>query len=223
MKQFKWYKTQIYNQWKPTNKIFFWLAFIGILLTIFFGVPVYSEYFGDEIKITPDKILLAKNNKNYSPIFYVKNNTDKLINQIWLKLTLNSTDISLKNDDIVVKLISGADRMSLDVPFLDSSSKVDISDYLLGVGGTDSLGNQALYLFRNQLGPKETLQIQIANNFPKKLQGEHFFKVTFLNSSNEPVEAFTNKGGPLEVSPSAIGEKLVVFKNILIMRTTLTP
>lgn len=218
MNTLKWFKIQIYNRWTPTNKISFWIALVSLTFGIFsYLYPL--ENFSDTIKISPKKILLAKNNKNYSPIFYVKNNTDEIINQIWLKLTLTSNIISLRNEDIAIKLISDDGRMSLDVPMANTTSKLNLSDYLLCIAGIDSIGKQALFIFRNQLGPKETLKIQIANSFQKRLQGEHSFKITFLNSSDEPVETYINKGGPLEISPASIGEKITMIKFVQIMRS----
>ena len=225
MKSFKYFKKQIYDRWKPTTKIFFWLGVVsGLVSVASLILSLYPiENFGDKIKISPAKILLAENNKNFSPTFYVTNNTDEVINQIWLKLTLSSNDISLRNEDITVKLISDDTRMSLDVPVSDSETEVNLSDYMTYVGAIDSSGKQAFFMFRNQLAPKEMLQIQISNNYPKRLQGEHFFKASFLNSSDEPVEIFTNKEGPLEITFSAIGEEISIFRSGSIIRANVTP
>ena len=192
-----------------------------IVSAIFYLDPI--ENFGDKIEISPATILLAKNNENFSPMFYVKNNTNKAVNQIWLKLILSSSDISLRNEDIIVKLISNDTRMSLDVPVSDSETKINLSDYMTYVGAIDSSGKQAFFIFRNQLAPKEMLQIQISNSYPRKLQGEHFFKASFLNSSDEPVGVFTDKDESLEITLPAIGEEITVFRSGIIIRANVTP
>lgn len=218
MKTFEFFRTKIYNKWNPTNKIFFWLSIIALLFAIFTYIfPLDS--FSAKIKISPNKILLANNNKNFSPTLSIKNKTDEIINQIWLKLTLNSKDISLRNNDISLSMISDNKRMSIDIYEPNSNSKINVGDIISCYGAIDSYGKQAFYIFIHQLVNNEALQFQIINNYPYRLNGKHFFKVTFLHSSDEPVEMFTKKDGSMELLASPIGEKITVFSNTTLIKT----
>jgi len=218
MKTFELFRTQIYNKWKPTNKIFFGLSIIALLFAIFAYIfPLDS--FSAKIKISPNKILLANNNKNFSPTLSIENKTDEIINQIWLKLTLNSNDISLRNNDISLSMISENKRMSIDIYDPNSDRKINVGDIISCYGAIDSFGKQAFYIFIHQLVNNESLQFQIINNYPYRLKGEHFFKVTILHSSKEPAEMFTKNDGSMELLASPIGEKITIFRYTTLIKT----
>ncbi|MBN2634751.1 MAG: hypothetical protein JXR61_00675 [Prolixibacteraceae bacterium] len=204
------FRNRIYKRWNPTNKIFFWLAIISIVSSsIYFIIPLFS--FKEKIEIIPEKILIAKDSKNYSPPFFVQNNTNEIIHQIWMKLILSSDKISLKSDEIKLIYISDKIRTSLRVPIRNSSETYNVADYFLYLASMDSMGRQVFYVFIPYLSPEEKLQFQISNNCTYRVQGEHFFDAYILNSSEEPVEIYSGEES-LEVVQSPIGETHTPFK-----------
>ena len=67
MKSFTYFKSQIYGQWSPTNKIFFWLSISSVIIGIFFG----GKYI-----ITINKNYTIVSEKLYSEIQTVTNSID---------------------------------------------------------------------------------------------------------------------------------------------------
>ena len=70
MKSFNYYKSKVYNQLKPYNKIILWIGIIGIVITligIFFGTEIIN--FVVKINSDNDNIFIENSSLTNSPIF----------------------------------------------------------------------------------------------------------------------------------------------------------
>lgn len=149
-----------------------------------------------QISVSPKQIDLGKGERKMIGQLNVRNNTNKHLYQILIKMILKSDSLSITNDDI--KITNLPHDLTMNLRFrVDDKQSVKVSDYVFGIDCLDSSGNKTIFLFIDNLGAQKERSFQIANESKHILSLlNHTLICSFVSATSTPTEIWTEQKPP---------------------------
>ena len=123
----------------------------------------------ESITVSPMTVVLDAGNWQASSLFKVQNNTEEILYQIWVKLTIDHPHIRIQD-------------FTIESPNLTDEPHIDVKQ----MTDEDSAGKKAKYLVIRRLSPGETWQFIITKNSPYVPSKQSILYATILSFAKEP-------------------------------------
>jgi Flp pilus assembly protein TadD len=202
--------TQFYCHLHKRQPFYFLVtAIVAIALSYVAGlipVPWKTERPKPQIVLSSDRIDLGSGTKKTINNFSARNIGEVDLYQVTVKLQLNSTTLSVTNDDIQVEMIDVPKNMEMPIPIPgDPLRQVIAADQCSVVPGLDTAHHEALWIIIDHLPPKTPAYFRIKNvSFKTLPPGEHCLLVSVPFYTNTlPANFMFNDGSPGFMTPSS--------------------